>query len=612
MPEEETWLPEEAEGENLLLREAIEALRKGERALAREVLTRLLKANQNDAMAWLWLSAVVETAKERQYCLQMALKLDPQNAMARRGLILMGLLPPDESIPPFPLRQRNWEETLKPAVEEQRPRGLKRLWANPLGRMFVVLLLGVLVTGLVTVGYTRYRAIARPPRRPTAAIAHLTLTATPTATLSTPIALPTLTGPTPLWLLLPATYTPTPLYVNTPHTGIGRDAFRSALGYFQKGDYVQARIQFEQAVTYEPEAVDAYYYIGECNLALKDYQAARQAFQKAINQNPNFAPPYLGMARTLRLINPAADVRSYLDTAINLDPLYEAAFVERALYLLEQGRYAEALADLEAALTINPHDPLIYLYRSQIYMKMGRLEDAVISAEKAHELDLTLLPAYLALGRAYALNDRWAEALSPLAIYVQYQPDDVTALVLLGTAYRYAGDYATAIRHLDRAIGLNRKNGEAYTQRGYVYLAMNRSREAIADFKAAVGYLPNSFDAHLGLARAYMLDDKPGSAYLELINSATVRAARTEAQKAALHYWTALSLERIGDDASRQAARREWQALLAMPTSVVPPEWRVDAETYLYGGSPTPSPTRTPTRTPTPSRTPTPTRTPRP
>lgn len=613
MAEEETWLPEgEEEGENVLLREAIEALRSGDRPRAREVLTRLLKANQSDALAWLWLSAAVETAKERQYCLQMTLKFDPQNMAAKRGLTLMGLMPPDESIAPFPLRQREWEETLKPAVEEQRPRGLKRMWSNPLARAFLLLLLGVVVTGLATWGFTRYQAATRGPARPGGVIAHATFTPTPSVTPVTPLALPTLLGPTPLWMLLPATYTPTPLYVNTPHTGIGRDAFRSALSYFQKGDYAQARIQFEQVTTYEPQAVDAYYYVGECSLAMREYHAAREAFQKAINLNSNFAPAYLGLARALRAINPAAEVRSYLDTAISLDSLYEAAFLERALYFLDQNQYREALADLETALTLNPNDPLAYLYRSQVQMKMGRSEEALESAEKAHDLDLTLLPAYLELGRAYVANERWADALSPLAVYVQYKNDDVEALTLLGAAYSYAGDSQTAIRYLDRAIGLNRKYGAAYEYRGYAYLSLNRSKEAIADFKDALAYRPYSFDAHIGLARAYILDGKPGNAYLELIKGDTMRLAKTDAQKAALYYWTALSLEKIGDDSSRQAARRQWQQLLALPDEVVPAAWRVDAETYLYGGSPTPLPTKTPTRTVTPSRTPTPSQTPTP
>ncbi len=611
MAEEETWLPEgEKEGENVLLREAIEALRGGDRPRARDLLTRLLKANQSDALAWLWLSAAVETAKERQYCLQMTLKFDPQNMAAKRGLTLLGVIPPDESISPFPLRRREWEETLQPVVEEQRPRGLKRLWMNPPSRAFLLLLLGVASMALVTWGFMRYQTAAREHARPGIVAPHFTFTPTPSETPSTPpIALPTLLGPTPLWMLLPATYTPTPLYVNTPHTGIGRDAFRSAMSYFQKGDYVEARIQFEQVATYEPKAVDAYYYMGECGLALREYHSARDAFRKAIDLNPNFAPAYLGLARALRSINPAVEVRSYLDTAISLDPLYQAAFLERALYFLEQNRHREALADLEAALMLNPNDPLVYLYRSQVQMEMGSWEDALESAEKAHELDLTLLPAYLMLGRAYIANERWEDALSPLAVYVQYKSDDVEALTLLGAAYRHAGEYQTAIRYLDRAIGLNRKYGAAYEHRGYAHLSLDRGREAIADFKTALAYQPYSFNVRIGLARAYILDGKPGNAYLELIKGDTTRLARTDAQKAALYYWTALSLEQIGDDFSRQAARRQWQQLLALPDEVVPAAWRVDAEQYLYGGSPTPSPTKTPTRTVTPSRTPTPTRT---
>ncbi len=96
-----------------MLQQAIEALRTGDRARARDLLTRLLKADQKNANYWVWLSAAVETQKERLYCLQTAIQLDPQNAAAKRGLILLGALPPDDSVPPFPVnRPRLWEEKL--------------------------------------------------------------------------------------------------------------------------------------------------------------------------------------------------------------------------------------------------------------------------------------------------------------------------------------------------------------------------------------------------------------------------------------------------------------------------------------------------------------------
>src|SRR5512135_723754 len=97
-------------GENTILHEAVEALRLGDRARARDLLTRMLKADQNNATYWLWLSSAVETQKERIYCLQSALRLDPQNAAAKRGLVLFGALPPDDSVQPFPVNHpRVWE-----------------------------------------------------------------------------------------------------------------------------------------------------------------------------------------------------------------------------------------------------------------------------------------------------------------------------------------------------------------------------------------------------------------------------------------------------------------------------------------------------------------------
>ena len=53
-----------------MLQEAIEAVANGQRERARDLLTRLLRANQANPKYWLWMSSVVDTTKERVYCLQ--------------------------------------------------------------------------------------------------------------------------------------------------------------------------------------------------------------------------------------------------------------------------------------------------------------------------------------------------------------------------------------------------------------------------------------------------------------------------------------------------------------------------------------------------------------
>ena len=96
-----------------ILDEAKEAIRQGQRGRAKDLLTRLLSTKKDDPEHWLLMSSVVDSQKERIYCLQTALKLDPDNQAARQGLTLLGVMSPDESLEPtLPIR-RKWDVTLE-------------------------------------------------------------------------------------------------------------------------------------------------------------------------------------------------------------------------------------------------------------------------------------------------------------------------------------------------------------------------------------------------------------------------------------------------------------------------------------------------------------------
>ena len=68
------------------LRAGIEATRTGEKDKARRLLEQVVKADQTNETAWLWLSAVVDTRAERIRCLETALKLNPANQDAKMAL----------------------------------------------------------------------------------------------------------------------------------------------------------------------------------------------------------------------------------------------------------------------------------------------------------------------------------------------------------------------------------------------------------------------------------------------------------------------------------------------------------------------------------------------
>ena len=315
-----------------MFEDAVDALRLGERARGKEILTRLLKADQNNPNYWIWMSAAVDTAKERIYCLETALKLDPQNAIAKRGLVLLGGRAPDENVQPFPLnRPRAWEDDLLLAHERPEAQGGRAAMGRPAARLAAVALVGLLVMALAAYGFFNLRtaALFRPVTirtlGPTA-----TFTLTPTFVNATEVIIPTQSGPTPLAQLLGLFYTPTPLYVNTPRSPLSADYYRGAKAALEQGNFDEYIRQMEQIQQAEPTAADVPYYIAEAYRLNGDCRSALNYYSQSLQVDDQFAPGYLGLARSRLCIDPGADTTQLYDAAIQADPNYGDAYLDRA------------------------------------------------------------------------------------------------------------------------------------------------------------------------------------------------------------------------------------------------------------------------------------------
>ncbi len=71
---------------NDLLRAGIAAAKSGQRKRARDLLMRVVEQDEENALAWLWLSGVVDSLDDREICLENVLALDPDHDAARQGL----------------------------------------------------------------------------------------------------------------------------------------------------------------------------------------------------------------------------------------------------------------------------------------------------------------------------------------------------------------------------------------------------------------------------------------------------------------------------------------------------------------------------------------------
>lgn len=589
--------------EDTMLNDAVESLRKGDNARAKDLLTRLLKLDQRNATYWVWMSAAVETKKERIYCLQTALNLDPMNVAAKRGLIIFGALEQEGEIKPFPMNHENpWEDNFKKTATDK-PRGLKAAWGNPGVRLAMILGTLVLLVGVVWAGFNAPKAVIRRPTRTPGPSPTYSLT--PTALNARTVeGTPTLDGSISGGLLPQVNYTPTPLYVVTQHPITSWDAYDAGIRYFKQGNWQDAISLMKQVTDLEPgSAADAWYYIGEAFRLSGNQVESRKAFDQAIQNDLNFGVAYLARANIILEMDPEADVKSDLDKAVELDPNYAPAYVGRAGYYFGMEEHEAARADVDKALALDENSSGAYYYLARIELQQENYREALTAAQKANELDVTSLPVYLVLGKAYQLNGKFEEAVNALILYNHYHPDDPTAMLSLATGYNAAGEFQKSIDLLNSVIGKDKKNAEAYYQRGLAYLGLEEFKTASNDFKSAIAYDPNDFDARIGLAQAYVKMGFPGDAYQQIKDRAA-KLAQSDRQKAEVYYWQAVALEAMNN----ASAITFWQNLLDLPADVMPAEWRTQAEEQIAArvtGTPSSILTVTPTRTPSPTKTPT-------
>jgi tetratricopeptide (TPR) repeat protein len=583
-----------------MLEEAVEAIRNGQRGRARDLLTRLLRSVQDDPNLWLYMSAVVDSEKERIYCLESALKLDPGNEAARRGLVMLGAAPPPEGLAPVrPQRERQWEVPSLAGADDDEGKERTRL---PIGRLAFLGIIGLGAAALVVFG------ILGAQRRAASEFANLGPTSTPRplfAASASPTedateaagaaSTPVVDGPTPLALLLRATYTPTVRYVDTPHPS--DESFRTALTNLGRGNYGQALSFLDQFLQNDPNSTDGLYYRGVILMGQGDYRGALAEFNRVIGLDSRFGPAYLGRAQANLALNPEADIEADIEKALEHNPDFAEAYLVRAELHLARGDAEEALEDAEAALELRPDSPLAFHLIARAQLALGDEEAALEAAEMAGALDFTLLDNYLTLGQALVENDRSAEAIGPLQTYLYFHGDETAAWLQLGRAQQAAGYAENAIRVFDYVLQLDRSQYRTYHLRGLAYADIGDYASAIRDLRAAAQTFRDDFRIQMDFGIVLHRAGYSGDGYLVI--HATAPLAVTDEQKAEFYYWRATTLQKIGEWA---AAERDWTLLLELPEDVVPEEWAMEATQNLkvITGTITATPTSAGARSPTP------------
>ncbi len=524
-----------------MFREAIQAVRAGQRRRARDLLTRLIKTDANNADYWVWLSSAVDTEKEQVYCLQKALQIDPNSIHARRGLVMLGALPSDQAnLPPAP----TIDELATNAPARQAATQLQRAWASR--RIQAVAGVLVVVGVAAALGYWLIVNVVPGlfPRGSAAAITTTPLpTATPTATATitptppgTPAGLVAGCEPTgdivasrPLseYLCLP-NQTPTSA-VPTEQSARPEEAYQNVrFGYLER-NWDRVLQNAEQAITLYPDSPYPYFYRAEAYRAAGNSDSLEKAevdYSAALNKSPGFSAAYWGRA-LVRFALAGQNTRKALDDleqAIGASPPFLPALLTRADYYQINGEADRAVQDLETARTLAPNDPRVLGQLANALTNAGAYTDAVETANEALKLNPAEVLALFGRGRARIALDDLVGARADLRLAVPYVLDPASfadlfpaadamairsrpqadALLAQCIIERRRGNPTAALSYIDNAIELLPTFPAGLVERGELLLSGGELERARADFNHAISMLDRENTPDPILIRAYV------------------------------------------------------------------------------------------------------------
>jgi tetratricopeptide (TPR) repeat protein len=310
----------------------------------------------------------------------------------------------------------------------------------------------------------------------------------------------------------------------------------------QRGRYAEAVVEYQKALTIDPQMAEAQYELGQCYGKLQYYEQAVRAFDTARALDPRLAleallqiadiyassarPALAGemchdaleidsdnvdaMALLGRLKwkeKKADEAGSWFEKVLTIDPNHVESRMTLAEIAVLEGRYDAAEEHLKKVTTeIDPTDSAAKLALAKIYRFSNREDEAIKTLGQILENDPTYFRARGALAEAYYSVGRLDDARNEAEAFLEASPGNTQAHFLLGTISLRQGDYESAVFHLTKAANSPAALADAHYLLGLALKGKNQRAQATAAFQKALAMEPDNSQYRLMLAQTFLVE----------------------------------------------------------------------------------------------------------
>jgi predicted O-linked N-acetylglucosamine transferase (SPINDLY family) len=289
--------------------------------------------------------------------------------------------------------------------------------------------------------------------------------------------------------------------------------FRGVIA-FQRGDHAQAVLLISKALSYNASNPAAYNNLGNALAAQGKRLESLSAYLDALALQPDYTDALCNFGDALRAGGKLERAVAFYRRALSINPeLHSAqvklregleelskqsktpapgatalsqAHVDQGNAYKDQARFDEAIASYQVALALAPDDPAAHTNLGSALLQQGRLQEALVCFRKALALEPELAEAHYNLGIASYQAGDLASAKSALVKYLASQPSDRGALITLGEAYYRSNELDEAASCFERVLVDDPGCAEAHNWLANVLRNQARHREAIERYELAI------------------------------------------------------------------------------------------------------------------------------
>ncbi len=245
---------------------------------------------------------------------------------------------------------------------------------------------------------------------------------------------------------------------------------KQASGASAEGHLDEAIATVQEAITADPEIVEAHMLLGN--------------FEKKAKR-------------------PTQAIASYKQ-ALKLDPEHQGALFSLAIAYKDAGRLEEARIGFERAQKLDPRNGRVLWQLADLLMQQGHPDQAQVVIRGALTRKVDEHRFWLKLGESQIEAKQFDEAEKSLRLALEKKPGLDTANFNLGLVYEERGEIDKAIAAYETELAANAKAHRAAFNLAKLLQGQGRLSEAVARFRKAVELQPDFGTGHLYLAKALL------------------------------------------------------------------------------------------------------------